>query len=406
MKFFRRKLKKQIEQVQESGTDHVQKRPYIIPMLGLFLSLAIVAGVIAGSKPIDKPSDAHVVFLTDNGKKRVIDTKAKTVGELLGRLKLNLVTQDVVEPTTDTEIPEDNFRINIYRARPVTLNDNGNKVVALTAQRSARVVAQQAGLSLRPEDVVRFEQGNLDTNVIGEQISISRANPVNLNLYGTAFTTYTQAKTIGDFLKEKQITLNTGESVQPDQKALVSPGMEIFVLSKDAKLVNAQEDIAIPNQIVQDSSLSFGTTVVRQNGSTGKRTVTYLIQTDSSGKETGRSIIHETIIQAAVPKITAKGTAIDINSDRQSVMSAAGISKADYQYANYIISRESNWHVTAQNASGAYGLCQALPGSKMSSAGSDWSTNPVTQLKWCDGYADRYGGWAGSYNFWLAHHYW
>lgn len=44
--------------------------------------------------------------------------------------------------------------------------------------------------------------------------------------------------------------------------------------------------------------------------------------------------------------------------------------------------RESDWRVTAQNPSGAYGIPQALPGSKMSMMGADWRTNPVTQIRW------------------------
>jgi Transglycosylase SLT domain len=45
--------------------------------------------------------------------------------------------------------------------------------------------------------------------------------------------------------------------------------------------------------------------------------------------------------------------------------------------------RESGWNPYAQNSSsGAYGIPQALPGSKMASAGSDWATNPETQIRW------------------------
>jgi hypothetical protein len=55
--------------------------------------------------------------------------------------------------------------------------------------------------------------------------------------------------------------------------------------------------------------------------------------------------------------------------------------------------RESNWNPHAHNASsGAHGIPQALPGSKMASAGPDWSDNPVTQIKWGLGYIEgRYG---------------
>jgi hypothetical protein len=54
--------------------------------------------------------------------------------------------------------------------------------------------------------------------------------------------------------------------------------------------------------------------------------------------------------------------------------------------------RESGWRVYASNPSGAYGIPQALPGSKMASAGSDWRTNPATQIRWGLGYiASAYG---------------
>ncbi|MGB9376981.1 MAG: transglycosylase SLT domain-containing protein [Mycobacteriales bacterium] len=55
--------------------------------------------------------------------------------------------------------------------------------------------------------------------------------------------------------------------------------------------------------------------------------------------------------------------------------------------------RESQWNYRAQNSSsGAYGIPQALPGSKMASEGSDWRTNPITQIRWGLGYIKgRYG---------------
>lgn len=64
-----------------------------------------------------------------------------------------------------------------------------------------------------------------------------------------------------------------------------------------------------------------------------------------------------------------------------------------YRCLDVLVQRESRWVVTARNpVSGAYGLPQAYPGSKMASAGADWRWNPVTQLRWMRGYiAARYG---------------
>src|SRR6202007_1716222 len=100
-----------------------------------------------GGRPL-QASDSHVVFLFDNGKEQTLDTKAKTVGELVKKLPLHLIEQDVVEPSLDTEIVEDNFRVNVYRARPVTVVDGANKIVTVTAQKSPRVVAQDAGVTV------------------------------------------------------------------------------------------------------------------------------------------------------------------------------------------------------------------------------------------------------------------
>ena len=55
--------------------------------------------------------------------------------------------------------------------------------------------------------------------------------------------------------------------------------------------------------------------------------------------------------------------------------------------------RESNWNHLARNpSSGAYGIPQSLPANKMASAGSDWQTNPATQITWGLNYiSGRYG---------------
>ncbi|MFI1096845.1 transglycosylase SLT domain-containing protein [Streptomyces sp. NPDC020917] len=79
------------------------------------------------------------------------------------------------------------------------------------------------------------------------------------------------------------------------------------------------------------------------------------------------------------------------------------------QYACFsnIVTRESGWRYTAVNpSSGAYGLVQANPGTKMASVASDWRTNPATQIKWGLNYMNsRYGSPCGAWQFWQAHSY-
>ncbi|UXX94055.1 transglycosylase SLT domain-containing protein [Streptomyces sp. AD2-2] len=79
------------------------------------------------------------------------------------------------------------------------------------------------------------------------------------------------------------------------------------------------------------------------------------------------------------------------------------LSSAQYSCLSKVVSRESGWNHRAFNSSsGAYGLFQALPGSKMASAGPDWRSNPLTQMRWGISYMKaRYGTPCGAWNFWL-----
>ncbi|MFI7408932.1 transglycosylase SLT domain-containing protein [Streptomyces sp. NPDC049627] len=78
-----------------------------------------------------------------------------------------------------------------------------------------------------------------------------------------------------------------------------------------------------------------------------------------------------------------------------------------FQCFSNIVDHESSWNYQAVNASsGAYGLFQALPAGKYSSAGSDWQTNPATQIKWGLNYMnDRYHSPCGAWSFWQANHW-
>jgi len=88
-------------------------------------------------------------------------------------------------------------------------------------------------------------------------------------------------------------------------------------------------------------------------------------------------------------------------------MAASMVPSGQFQCFSNIVDHESSWNYQAVNASsGAYGLFQALPGSKMSSVGADWQTNPATQIKWGLNYMDsRYGSPCEAWSFWQANHW-
>ncbi|MYX35400.1 MULTISPECIES: transglycosylase SLT domain-containing protein [Streptomycetaceae] len=101
--------------------------------------------------------------------------------------------------------------------------------------------------------------------------------------------------------------------------------------------------------------------------------------------------------------VKASYTVAEVQAMAQGIIGDA----SQYQCFSNIVTRESGWNYTATNASsGAYGLVQALPGSKMASAGADWRTNPGTQIKWGLNYMNvRYGSPCGAWSFWQANHW-
>jgi hypothetical protein len=181
--------------------------------------------------------------------------------------------------------------------------------------------------------------------------------------------------------------------------------------------VTVTEDISMPVQSIPDGTLAYGTSAVRQQGSPGQQVVTYQVSLNNN-VETGRSILQKVVTRQPVTQIVVTGTSLSgIKGD----MALAGIAPGDYNYADYIISRESGWCPTKAQGQyggcppfsgsvpsyGGYGLCQSTPGGKMASAGADWATNPVTQLRWCSGYAhSRYGSWGAAYSHWVSYHNW
>lgn len=89
---------------------------------------------------------------------------------------------------------------------------------------------------------------------------------------------------------------------------------------------------------------------------------------------------------------SAKATAYDM-------VLARGWDSSQYDCLVSLWNKESGWNVYAQNpSSGAYGIPQALPGSKMATAGADWATSAATQITWGLGYiSGRYGTPCGAW---------
>lgn len=408
-------FKRRTDMTRRRHVRHIKrlaKKPLFTIPLATFMALLVVGMVsllvFNGGTPKLKTSDSNIVILDYDKQRQTVPTRAKTVGALLDKLAIHLNSGDVVEPSRDTEIVGDNFRVNVYRAVPVTVIDGETKTFAYSAAATPRSIVKQAGVQVYPEDDLTLlpTENFLTDSSIGERVVINRATPVNVNLYGTPVSLRTHAKTVAALLKEKGIALHDGDTVQPVESTPLTTNTQVFVTHKGKQIVNTEEQVAMPTQTVEDDSLSFGVTAVRQQGSVGKKVITYEIELQN-GVEVGRRAIQEVVTQQPVTQIVAKGTYVNIAKDHTSVMAAAGIAKSDYVYVEYVIEHESHWNLASVNSSGCTGLGQACPGSKLANACPAWRTDAICQMKFFNGYAiGRYGTWAAAYNFKVSHGWW
>jgi hypothetical protein len=108
--------------------------------------------------------------------------------------------------------------------------------------------------------------------------------------------------------------------------------------------------------------------------------------------------------------LEAKKQAVLANAQRdpraaaQALLPEFGFSDSQFDCLDKLWVGESNWRYTAENSSsGAYGIPQSLPGSKMATVGSDWRTNPLTQIRWGLQYIkSSYGTPCGAWSAWQS----
>lgn len=376
----------------------------------LFITVAFRERSIFADSEDASSETVHYINIYDGGKRTTIRSEVGTVSEVLERAGIKYTERDVVEPSLDEEIDSRDYNINIYRSRQVLVLDEGKKIVSETARMTPAEVVEAVGVDLKEKDVVKVEayDGLLETGMM-TAYRVVRAKTIKLDYYGKKTTVRTQANTVREFCEEQNISMNTEENwISMSLDAKLVKDNEISIYRQGKQTITVDETIAFSERVNYDYDLAYGQEKITQAGQNGQKTVTYEVDM-RDGQEISRVYVSEIVTKEPVEQIKVQGRKIDLPPGaHEDWMAAAGISPEDYRAASYIIDRESHWNPIAQNpSSGAYGLCQALPGSKMASAGADWQTNPVTQLRWCSGYAQgRYGGWQGALNWWNTHHWW
>ena len=349
----------------------------------------------------------RLITVHDRGKDTSFITTKATLKDALAEQHITLDQKDAVEPSPDEKLVAPSYQVNIYRARPVIIIDGATRQKVITPYQSAERIVKDAGITLYPEDKTSLTRStDYVTDGAGLQLTIDRATPITLDLYGKITTIRTQGKTVADMLKEKNIGLGNDGRVSVDLSTPITEGMQLRVWREGKQTITVDEAVAFDTNQIKDADRAIGYKAVQTAGVAGKRTVTYEI-TIQNGVEVGRTEIASITTQAPVTQVEVIGSkqpglAYTGGGSKTEWLAASNIVAEDWGYADYIVGRESGWNPNSVNkSSGACGLAQALPCGKV--PGNPY--NPVDSLNWMNNYVTKYGGWQGAYNFWLANHW-
>jgi uncharacterized protein YabE (DUF348 family) len=275
----------------------------------LFSFCFFAGGLVAANGQTVIPSDSHIVSLYLDGQETVAPTRAATVGDFINKASIKLYEADLVEPSLDTLINSDNFRIQIYRARPVTIVDGDNIQRVLTPHQSPQLIAKNAGITVYLEDKLTFSvvSNFVQETILGEKLTITRATPVTISLYSSSPIPYrTQAKTVGELLTEKDIKPEAGATVVPATNSPITAGLAIFVSKMGKTVVSAEEPVDFAVETTNDPNQIMGRITITKAGVLGKKQVVYELEF-RDGKEVGRKILQEVITMQPQAQIQTVG---------------------------------------------------------------------------------------------------
>ena len=262
---------------------------FVVSILGIIFSTHTQAD---SQRPVN---GERLITVHDQGEEKSFLTRADTLRLALKDAKIPVDANDLVEPGLDNPLVASNYEVNIYRARPVTIIDGQTRIKVMSPYRTAKQIAQEAGLTLHDEDIAEM---TTNADVVGQgmgvQLVITRATEFTLGLYGKKTTAYTQAKTVSEMLKEKDITLGSDDTISAKLDAPLLPGMNIAIWRNGAQTVTQEQPIPFVTQKILDMDHAIGYHQVKIKGVPGMRLVTYeIIMKD--GKEIGRKKIQSVV---------------------------------------------------------------------------------------------------------------
>jgi uncharacterized protein YabE (DUF348 family) len=375
---------------------------------------AVLAGTIGGTAAAWPDSDKSVNLVVD-GHSSKLSTSAGTVADALHGAGYTVHRHDIVAPSPNYAI-HNGSTIVLKRGRQLHLAIDGEqKLVWTTAPTVAAALGQLGFTSANFVSVSRSKRLPLGTT----DITVRTPKDVTVRHDGVTRTLTTTDATVAALLADLSIRVGGDDRLSPPPATALTNGTAITVTRVKRATVTATKAIPFTTKKIDDASLDKGKTKVTTAGRAGSMRITYAV-VYIDGRLAGKTKIDTKVLRHAITQIEKVGTKIPEPVDSTGAVapgSAQAIAEqmlAERGWSSQMSclvemwNHESGWRTTAENpGSGAYGIPQALPGSKMASAGADWRTSARTQIKWgLDYIAARYGDPCGAWSTWQAHGGW
>lgn len=300
--------------------------------LAVFFMTTQTFAADASAQPAKRLLTVH-----DRGSEHGFMTNATTVRAALAQSGVTIADTDLVEPGLDEKLVANSYQINIYRARPMLVVDGTLTRKILSPYQTASQIAEHAGLHLQDEDKTTIEPiRDIATNGPGIQMTIDRATPFTLVLYGTKTQAYTQATTVGDMLRDKSITRGEHDTVTVPDDTPITAGMTVAIWRDGAQTLTEDQPIDFAVERVFDTDQPVGYRAIKTAGVAGTETVAYEVVMDG-GKEVSRTKIQSVVTKQPVKQIEVVGVktgagALTKSKGAQQFVDSNGVSHRETYY--------------------------------------------------------------------------
>lgn len=291
---------------------HIQTIPLtrIFAFIGAGLLLVTLFTSVLSASALGQESStgSRLITVHDRGQDRGVMTNATTLRVAFDEAGIALDKNDLVEPGLDEQLVANNYEVNIYRARPVMVIDGAVRQKVMTPYQTASQITKAAGVELHDEDETTITRSeDIVSDGSGLLLTIDRAIPFTLVLYGKKVTAYTQETSVGAMLSSKNITLGKDDTLSVAESTPITNGMSVEIWRNGKQTVTEEQAIAFDTEKIQDADREAGYREIKTPGENGKKNVTYEIEM-RNGIEVGRVEIQSVTTQEPKKQVEIVGT--------------------------------------------------------------------------------------------------